>query len=103
MRPIVRQRPGTSWPNFVLKTRKGYRNRPLSAGDHERNKEIAVTRSGGECPFVTYKWLYGLARTQFMGLDKNLIFYGLAAMASNIRKAAKFLTLYDIREPVPTG
>jgi transposase, IS5 family len=38
-----------------------------------------------------------------MGLDKNLTFYGLAAMASNIRKGAKFLTLYGIREPVATG
>lgn len=83
--------------------RKGYRNHPLSASDHERNKEIAVTRSGGERPFATYKQLYGLARTRFMGLEKNLTFYGLAAMASNIRKAAKFLTLYGIREPAPTG
>jgi IS5 family transposase len=83
--------------------RKGYRNHPLSLGDHERNKEIAITRSGGERPFATYKRLYGLARTRFMGLDKNLTFYGLAAMASNIRKGAKFLTLYGIREPVPTG
>lgn len=83
--------------------RKGYRNHPLSAGDHERNKEIAVTRSGGERPFATYKRLYGLARTRFMGLDRNLTFYGLAAMASNIRKGAKFLTLYGIREPVPIG
>ena len=69
---------------------KGYRKHPLSAGDHERNKEIAVTRSGGERPFATYKRLYGLARTRFMGLDRNLTFYGLAAMASNIRKGAKF-------------
>ena len=40
-----------------------------------------------------------------MGLDRNLTFYGLAAqaMASNIRKGAKFLTLYGIREPVPIG
>jgi IS5 family transposase len=83
--------------------RKGYRNHPLSAADHQRNKEIAVTRSGGERPFATYKRLYGLARTRFMGLDKNLTFYGLAAMASNIRKGAKFLTLYGIREPVATG
>ncbi len=83
--------------------RKGYRNHPLSASDKERNKEIAVTRSGGERPFATYKQLYGLARTRFMGLDKNLTFYGLAAMAANIRKAARFLTLYGIREPLPTG
>jgi IS5 family transposase len=83
--------------------RKGYRNHPLSAVDHQRNKEIAVTRSGGERPFATFKRLYSLARTRFMGLEKNLTFYGLAAMASNIRKGAKFLTLYGIREPAPTG
>jgi IS5 family transposase len=83
--------------------RKGYRNHPLSVPDHQRNKEIAVTRSGGERPFATYKRLYGLARTRFVGLDKNLTFYGLAAMASNIRKGAKFLTLYGIREPAATG
>lgn len=76
--------------------RKGYRNHPLSASDHERNKEIALTRNGGERPFATYKRLYGLARTRFMGLDKNLTFYGLAAMANNIRKRAKFLTLFGI-------
>ena len=83
--------------------RKGYRNHPLSVPDHQRSKEIAVTRSGGERPFATYKRLYGLARTRFVGLDKNLTFYGLAAMASNIRKGAKFLTLYGIREPAATG
>ena len=83
--------------------RKGYCNLPLSAGDHERNKENAVTRSGGERPFATFKRLYGLARTRFMGLDRSLTFYGLAAMASNIRKGDKFLTLYGIREPVPIG
>jgi IS5 family transposase len=79
--------------------RKGYRGHPLSEADLIRNKEIAVTRSGGERPFATYKHHYGLARTRFMGLAKNLTFYGLAAMALNIRKGAKFLTLYGLPEP----
>ena len=35
--------------------------------------------------------LTSLARTRFMGLAKNITFYGLAAMAANIRKGAKFL------------
>lgn len=83
--------------------RKGYRGRPLSKSDKARNKDIAVIRSGGERPFATYKRLYGLARTRVLGLKKNLTFYGIAALASNIRKAAKFLTLYGIREPVMTG
>jgi len=79
--------------------RKGYRGQPLSEADLKRNKEIAVIRSGGERPFATYKRLYGLARTRFMGLEKNLNFYGIAAIASNIRKGAKFLQLYG--KPMP--
>jgi len=83
--------------------RKGYRDHPISEADIARNAEIAVTRSGGERPFATYKRIYGLARTRFMGLRKNLTFYGLAAMASNIKKAAKFLMLYGLPDPAATG
>jgi len=83
--------------------RKGYRGHPISEADKERNAEIAVTRSTGERPFATYKCVFGLARTRFMGLDKNLTFYGLAAIVSNIKKAAKFLMLYGLPEPAPTG
>lgn len=78
--------------------RKGYRNNPLSNADKIRNDEIAVTRAGGERPFATYKRHYGIARTRFMGLAKNVTFYGLAAMAANLRKGAKFLTLYGLPE-----
>jgi IS5 family transposase len=78
--------------------RKGYRNNPLSCADQIRNKVIAVTRTGGERPFATYKQHYGLARTRFMGLTKNMTVYGLAAIAANIRKGAKFLTLYGLPE-----
>jgi IS5 family transposase len=83
--------------------RKGYRNNPLSCADQIRNKVIAVTRAGGERPFATYKQHYGLARTRFMGLVKNTTFYGLAAIAANIRKGAKFLTLYGLPDPASTG
>ncbi len=76
--------------------RKGYRNNPLSESDKKRNAQIAVTRSGGERPFATYKQHYGLARARYMGLAKNITFYGIAAMASNIRKGAKFLMLYGL-------
>ena len=79
--------------------RKGYRGHPLSKGDKERNNEIAIIRSGGERPFATYKSRYGLARTRLMGLAQNLTFYGLAAIAHNIQKGAKFLTLYGLPEP----
>ena len=79
--------------------RKGYRGNPLSEADRVRNQEIAVIRSGGERPFATYKRHYGLARTRFMGLAKNTTVFGLAAMAANIRKGAKFLTLYGLPTP----
>ena len=64
---------------------------------------IAVTRSGGEHPFATYKQHYGLARTRFMGLTKNTTVYGLAAIAANLRKGAKFLTLYGLPNPISAG
>lgn len=83
--------------------RKGYRNNPLSCADQIRNKVIAVTRAGGERPFATYKQHYGLARTRFMGLAKNMAFYGLAAIAANLRKAATFLALYGLPKPTAAG
>ncbi|WP_191603771.1 IS5 family transposase [Marinomonas algicola] len=83
--------------------RKGYRNNPLSEQDKLRNAEIAVTRAGGERPFATYKTHYGLTRTRFMGLAKNETFFGLAAMAANIRKGARFLMLYGLPEMETTG
>lgn len=83
--------------------RKGYRGQPLSEDDKIRNAEIAVIRSTGERPFAAYKHHYGLTRTRFLGLAKNLTFFGTAAIAHNIRKAAKFLRLYGVREPVLLG
>ena len=83
--------------------RKGYRGHPLSDADAVRNKEIAVIRSGGERPFATYKSRYGLARTRLMGLAKNLTLFGLAAIAHNIAKGAKFLMLYGLPDPKTTG
>ena len=82
---------------------KGDRNKPLSDEARTRNDEIAVTRSGGERPFAIYKVCYGLARTRFMGLAKNMTAYGIAAIAHNIRKGAKFLTLYGLPDPDYTG
>jgi len=83
--------------------RKGYRGHPISDADKARNAEIATTRSGGERPFATYKSRYGLARTRLMGLANNLTFYGLAAIAHNIQKGAKFLLLYGLPEPEFAG
>jgi len=83
--------------------RKGYRNHPLSAQDRKRNDKIAVTRAGGERPFATYKSRYGLARTRFMGLAKNMTAKGIAAVAHNVRKGAKFLTLYGLPDQKYAG
>ncbi|MFT6045251.1 MAG: IS5 family transposase [Arenicella sp.] len=38
-----------------------------------------------------------------MGLAKNVSFYGLAAIAANVRKGAKFLTLYGLPDLARTG
>jgi len=83
--------------------RKGYRDHPISQADKDRNAYIAVTRAGGERPFATFKRHYGLARTRFMGLAKNATAYGIAAMALNIRKGAKFLGLYGLPDLSYTG
>ena len=83
--------------------RKGYRDHPLAGADKARNAEIAVTRSGSERPFATYKSRYGLARTRLMGLVKNLTLFGLAATAHNIQKGAKFLRLYGLAESASAG
>jgi IS5 family transposase len=83
--------------------RKSYRGHPLSDADRVRNNEISVTRSGGERPFATYKSRYGLARTRLMELAKNLAFCGVAAIAHNIAKGAKFLRLYGLPEPATRG
>lgn len=83
--------------------RRGYRGHPLSQCAHERNKEIAVTRTGVERLFAHYKRHYGLGRTRFLGLAINLTFFGIAAIAHNIQKGAKFLTLYGLPEPSSAG
>lgn len=82
---------------------KGYRNNPLRVEEIERNKEISVTRSGGERPFATYKRHYGLARTRFMGLAKNMTFFAIAAIAHNIQKAVRFFVLYGVKNPNYAG
>ena len=93
MRRIPRKRHEISWSSWGLMIKcnaKATGGNPLSEADRVRNQEIAVIRSGGERPFATYKRHYGLARTRFMGLAKNTTVFGLAAMAANIRKGAKY-------------
>ena len=69
--------------------RKEYRGHPLSEKERARNQSIAVTRAGVERIFATYKCQYGLTRTRFLGLARNKVVYGLAAIAANIRKGAR--------------
>jgi IS5 family transposase len=38
-----------------------------------------------------------------MQLAKNVSFYGLDAIAANVRKGAKFLRLYGLPDPASTG
>jgi IS5 family transposase len=83
--------------------RKGYRNNPLWCAEQIRNNVITVTCAGAECPFATYKRHYRLAPTRFMGLAKNISFYGLAAIAANVPKGTKFLTLYGLPDRASTG
>lgn len=80
---------------------KAQRNKPLSEADKERNRVIAVTRSGGERPFATYKQHYKLRRTRLMGLAKNTTHFGIAAIALNVRKAAQFLADFGHNPPLP--
>ena len=76
--------------------RKGDRNHPLSTADKARNRRMAVIRSGSERPLATYRQHYGVRRTRFMGLVKNITFYSIAAIAATIRKGAKFVSLYGL-------
>jgi len=117
MRLTVRKRPATSWNVLVLQIRGNARvilwlaghympekrNKPLSTEDKRRNDVIAVIRAGGERPFASYKSRYDLARTRFMGLAKNMTAYGIAAIAHNLRKGAKFLTLCGLPNPNYAG
>ena len=76
--------------------RKGYRGKPLSVADKKRNKLLGVTRAGVERLFAQYKRGFGLARSRFLGLNKNETHYGLAAVANNIQKGARFLERYGL-------
>ena len=40
---------------------------------------------------------------RFVGLAKDMTAYGIAAIAHNIRKAAKFLALYGLVDPAYAG
>ena len=60
-------------------------------------------RSGVERVFAVYKRCYGLGRTRFLGLAKHTTFYGLAAIAPDIRKGAMLLRLDGLARPASEG
>jgi IS5 family transposase len=83
--------------------RKGCRHKKLSQADHDWNDEVGVTRSVIEHQFAAYKERYGLRRTRFMGLMMNAAHAGLAAIAHNLKKGARFYRLYGLPEPAIAG
>lgn len=83
--------------------RKGCRHKKLTQADHDWNEEVGVTRATIEHQFAEYKERYGLRRTRFMGLMMNAAHAGLAAIAHNLKKGARFYQLYGLPEPALAG
>jgi len=83
--------------------RKGCRHKKLTQADHDYNQEVGVTRAKIEHQFAEYKERYGLRRTRFMGLMMNAAHAGLAAIAHNLKKGARFYQLYGLPEPTIAG
>lgn len=83
--------------------RKGCRYKKLGKEDHAYNEEVGVTRATIEHQFAEYKERYGLRRTRFKGLIMNACHAGLAAIAHNLKKAARFYKLYGLVEPAFAG
>ena len=77
--------------------RKGYRNAPLPETEVERNKEIGVTRAGVERIFGHGKQVWRLARTRFLGLERNRTHFTLVAIAWNAWKGGRLFRLYGLR------
>ena len=76
--------------------RKGCRHKKLTQKDIDWNEEVGVTRAIVEHQFAEYKERYGLRRTRFVGLLINACNAGLAAIAHNIKKGARFFQLYGL-------
>jgi IS5 family transposase len=83
--------------------RKGCKHKKLTAADHAYNQEVGVMRAKIEHQFAEYKERYGLRRTRFMGQLMNATHAGLAAIAHNMKKGARFYQLYGLPEPTIAG
>jgi transposase, IS5 family len=64
-----------------------YRQRPLAAGGHARNRALAPLRRPIERTFGILKRWYGYGRVRYRSLVKNALQLQLLALALNLRRA----------------
>jgi transposase, IS5 family len=69
-----------------------YRQRPLAAQGHARNRAIAPLRAPVERVFAIMKRHYGYARVRYRSLVKNALQLQLLALAMNLRRALALTT-----------
>jgi IS5 family transposase len=50
---------------------KGYRHRPLSAGERAKNRNKSKVRAKGEHPFLVLKRIFGFTKVRYRGIHKN--------------------------------
>jgi IS5 family transposase len=67
---------------------KGFRNRPLTNSQTERNKSISKQRRIVEGVFGSWKQWYGWIKTKYWGLEKNYLAATLTAISWNMKKLA---------------
>ncbi len=65
---------------------KGYWNRPLSAKQHRRNKQLSVVRNAVERPFAFMKHVLQYDRCRYYTLGRNRFQFMLAAIVYNMRR-----------------
>lgn len=66
---------------------KGYRNRPLSKEQKQRNKDISKIRWVVERTFGGIKKWFKLSKTRYKGLAKNHTLHVMQAIAYNVKRA----------------
>ncbi len=64
-----------------------YRQRPLDAEGHARNRALGVIRAPVERTFATLKRWYGYRRVRYRCLTRNGLQLQLLALAMNLRRA----------------
>jgi IS5 family transposase len=64
-----------------------YRQRPLDAAGHARNRAIGSIRAPVERAFATLKRWYGYRRVRYRSLERNALQLQLLAVALNLRRA----------------